>query len=397
MDSICSVDLGRCLIMTEKILIVDDEAFIIDSLRRELGSIYKIETAMSGAEGLDKLTGSGPFAVVLSDYRMPKMDGVQFLTKVMEIAPETVRMMLTGNSDLNTAIDAVNRGHIFRFMTKPCAYSVLTASLDTGLRQYRLAMAEKDLLEKTLVETVNMLTDLLSIVNPAAYGKTLRIRQYVSHICRELKLEESWQYEMAASVSQLGWVIFPPDMIERMSHGQPPMGSDKLMFSKHPFVTKKLLNRIPRLELVARIVEGQESPKEFLRLDKLAGNQYMVDLGSHILRVCLDYDALIEKKLTHQQAMQQMIASKQKYQPDILNALSSMHIFMPVIPDKEPELVKVEDLESDMILVESVKDKQGTVLAEKGALVTRPLMVKLISMNTQIPGSVIEPFRVVRY
>ena len=268
--------------------------------------------------------------------------------------------------------------------------------MDAGLTQYRLQHAEKELLEKTLLKTVSMLTVLLSMLNPRAYGKTLRLRQYVSHICRELKPEGAWQYEMAASVSQLGWIIFPPEMLERLSNGCQLSPADRMMFSKHPFVTKKLLNRIPRLELVARVVERQESPREFLNLEKANGNDYVVDFGSHILRVCLDYDALIEHNHNHQQAIEEMITHKEKYMPDVLSALSSQHQLKLEIPDFAPEEIKVEALETNMVLVDGISDSCGRLLVEGGTWVTRPLMVKLITMQAQTPGVVIEPIRVKR-
>jgi DNA-binding NtrC family response regulator len=96
--------------MNEKILLVDDEVLLLDSLRRELSSKYKIDTAESGSEGLERISNNGPYAVIVSDFRMPKMDGIKFLTQAMDLAPNSVRMILTGNADLPTAIDAINKG-----------------------------------------------------------------------------------------------------------------------------------------------------------------------------------------------------------------------------------------------------------------------------------------------
>jgi DNA-binding NtrC family response regulator len=193
--------------MSDRILFVDDEPLLLESLKRELSFKFAIDTAQSGSEGLQKIAASGPYAVVVADYRMPRMSGIQFLAQVMTAAPDTVRIMLSGNADLQAAIDAVNEGQIFRFLTKPCDAAILTRILEAGLKQYHLVTAEKELLEKTLVESINMLTDVLGIVNPKAYGKSLRIRQLVHYICRRIKPAGAWQYEMAAALSQLGWII----------------------------------------------------------------------------------------------------------------------------------------------------------------------------------------------
>ena len=136
------------MMLSEKILLVDDEPAVLDGLRR-LQHGMKIETAVGGERGLEMLQSNGPFAVVVSDMCMPLMNGVQFLAKVKALAPSTVRMMLTGYADLDTAIAAVNEGSIFRFLTKPCRKETFEKAINDALAQYRSATAERNLLEKT--------------------------------------------------------------------------------------------------------------------------------------------------------------------------------------------------------------------------------------------------------
>jgi DNA-binding NtrC family response regulator len=93
----------------DKVLVVDDEVNILDSYRRSLKNVVEIETAISGKEALEVMDAKGSFAVVVSDMQMPGMNGVEFLAKAKCRAPDTVRMMLTGNADQQTAIDAVTR------------------------------------------------------------------------------------------------------------------------------------------------------------------------------------------------------------------------------------------------------------------------------------------------
>jgi len=94
--------------MTDTILCVDDEANILEGLKRHLHKRFVLETALSGAAGLELLDRQGPFAVVVSDMRMPGMNGAQFLALVRERAPDSVRIILTGQADLEAAIAAVN-------------------------------------------------------------------------------------------------------------------------------------------------------------------------------------------------------------------------------------------------------------------------------------------------
>ena len=111
--------------MSDKILFVHDEPPVLDGYKRMLSREFEVDTAIGGEQGLAAIHEHGPYSIVISDMRMPMMSGAQFLAKVRQTAPETVRMLLTGYTDLNAAMEAVNEGHIFRFLTKPCDKEVL--------------------------------------------------------------------------------------------------------------------------------------------------------------------------------------------------------------------------------------------------------------------------------
>ena len=134
--------------MPEKILLVDDEPNVLRASERLLHNRFETDAAVGGIEALTAIRTKGPYAVVLSDMRMPQMDGLELLTRVKHLAPDTIRIMLTGYADVKTALTAVNEGNIFRFLTKPCDKQTLIAALTAGLTQYRLVTSEKDLLEK---------------------------------------------------------------------------------------------------------------------------------------------------------------------------------------------------------------------------------------------------------
>ncbi len=123
--------------MKDKILLVDDDAMVLSGLKRQLRSQFQIETALSGKEALKIIDEKGPFAVVVSDYFMPGMNGIDFLCKVKKIDPHTVRMMLTGSADMSTAIQAVNEGSIFQFHPKPCPAKTLGQAIKSGIDKYR--------------------------------------------------------------------------------------------------------------------------------------------------------------------------------------------------------------------------------------------------------------------
>ncbi|MFN2354083.1 MAG: response regulator, partial [Desulfopila sp.] len=205
--------------MTEKILFVDDEPHVLDSMRRQLRKRFQVITAPSGTEALEKIKHEGPIAVVVSDMRMPEMDGIELLSLIKELSPDTVRLMLTGNADQETAMEAVNKGQIFRFLTKPCPVSMLAPSLALALRQHRLITAEKELLDKTLKGSIKVLSDLLSFSKPAAFSAGVRIRSLVLEIAQKIDYKNSWQLEIAALMSQIGCITLPGEIMDTMDDG----------------------------------------------------------------------------------------------------------------------------------------------------------------------------------
>ncbi|MBP2228857.1 signal transduction histidine kinase [Azospirillum agricola] len=132
----------------EKILLVDDDPNVLSGYRRHLGRRYTLLTALGGQEALALLDGEPDVAVIIADMRMPGMNGVQFLTECARRHGDAVRVMLTGNADQDTAVQAVNRGHVFRFLNKPAPIEDVIEAVEAGLRQHRLHRAERELVRQ---------------------------------------------------------------------------------------------------------------------------------------------------------------------------------------------------------------------------------------------------------
>ena len=169
-----------------EVLCVDDEPQVLEGLRMHLKEYYKVHLATSGPEGLEKLLNHKNIAVILSDMRMPEMDGAKFLNAARTAAPEAVRMLLTGYADIQSAIAAVNEGQIFRFISKPCPPDQLLSVFEAAVTQHRLIVAEKVLLQRTLLGCVESMVKVLSLTKPAAFGRALRLRSKVHGIVRHL-------------------------------------------------------------------------------------------------------------------------------------------------------------------------------------------------------------------
>jgi len=110
---------------------------ILDALKRQLHSRFEVTTATGGTEAMRFVMSQAPYAVVVSDLRMPGMDGVTLLYLIRQAAPDTVRVLLTGKADVESASSAVNQGNIFRFLLKPCPSGVLLRALEAAVEQYR--------------------------------------------------------------------------------------------------------------------------------------------------------------------------------------------------------------------------------------------------------------------
>ena len=240
--------------MADKILFVDDEPAVLDGYQRMLHREFEVDTAEGGEQGLAAIHERGPYSVVVSDMRMPGMNGAQFLSQVRHSAPDTVRMLLTGFADVDAAVEAVNQGNIFRFLTKPCKKDVIAKAITAGLLQYRLVAAEKELLENTLMGSIKVLTDVLSAVSPEAFGRSMRITRCVRHMVGKFGLPSPWRFEAAAMLSQLGCLTLGPEVMQAAYAGTELSPEDQARFVGHPQVARDLLASIPRLEPIAWMI-----------------------------------------------------------------------------------------------------------------------------------------------
>jgi response regulator RpfG family c-di-GMP phosphodiesterase len=376
--------------MNEKILCVDDDFNILQAYKRILHKDFAIEIAEDGQSGLDAVRARGPFAVVVSDLRMPGMDGIQFLAAVRECATDSVRIMLTGRADLSTAIAAVNEGNIFRFLTKPCSSEMLSKALHAALEQHRLITAERLLLKKTLLGSVQVLTETLSLVNPTAFSRASRIKGYVKHIATQLRLPNAWQFELAALLSQIGCVTLPPEVLDKVYTGQPLSPDEQEMFTAHPKIASDLLAKIPRLESVAHMIAGQQIPPP---IDRMRADEPMqkdpIALGAHMLKVALDLDRLVASGASAKAAIAAMRERPDHYLPSFLDALDNIEV------DQAPKVMKtvwVRELTPFMTLDEDIRAKSGSLLLAKGHQLTPSIIERL--RNFARTAGVVEPFRV---
>lgn len=363
--------------MSERILYVDDDENILAAYKRVLRGRFEVETALGGEEGLEKIVAAstgGGFAVVISDMRMPGMDGVTFLAAVRETTPDTVRMMLTGNADLQTSIDAVNEGHIFRFLTKPCPKEVLIKSVAAALEQHRMIIAERQLLEETLNGSIKVMTDILSLVSPMAFGRASRVRRFVRHIAEALGLANVWQIEVAAMLSQVGCVSIPDETLKRIYAGQQLTDEEQQTFASHADVGGRLIVNIPRLEEAGHMIARQQEPFSWDRSGQAPRDRDPVAVGGHVLKVALDFDSMLAGGLDGDSALEALRTHSTVYDGDIVEALATMKVRPP---EHSLQAVNVRELDTMMILDQDVRARNGSLLVTRGQEVTLAVLEHL--------------------
>ncbi|HXJ10895.1 MAG TPA: HD domain-containing phosphohydrolase [Candidatus Limnocylindrales bacterium] len=367
---------------------MDDEPNVLQALERQLRKQFEISTAEGPVQGLEAIEKGGPFAVIVSDLRMPIMNGIQFLAKVKEASPNTIRIILSGQGDFAAVIQAVNEGSIFRFLTKPCATEQLAITLTAALEQYRLVQAERELLEHTLSGCIELLSEILSFTNPSAFSRSHRIRRYVRHMAGQLGLPDPWQYEVAAMLSQIGCVTISPDVLERAYSGVQLSKSEADAFASQYEVAGKLLARIPRLEQVARIVGAQQKAmtQPVAAKTEILG---CVDIGVELLQIASEFDQGLVRGLTRETALSE-IRVRREHNLDLIATLQAAEV-----PDfgTQARLVGVHELRCGMVINGEVRAKNGLLLFAKGQEVTEALIERL--KNFAMSSGVVQPFSVI--
>ncbi|WP_232286170.1 HD domain-containing phosphohydrolase [Solidesulfovibrio carbinoliphilus] len=342
--------------VNNRVLFIDDDERILAGFRRNLHGSFEVDTAVGPEAGLAKVRESPAYAVVVSDLRMPGMDGVAVLSKVREMRPETVRVMLTGFADLEAAIGAVNEGNIFRFLTKPCETSYLVGALTAAVEQYRLVMAERELLEGTLRGSLRMLSEVLSLLRPEIYGRISRIAPYVRPLSRLCGDPSPWQTEAAAMLCQMGFIILPDAVISRVERGRTLSAEDAATYRQHAEVAAKLVANIPRMGGVAKAIAYQEKNFDGTGFPQDAVRGKELPVGARILRVLLDFDRLVSAGAAKAEAYKTIKQGAGLYDPDVVVAFGEVlgeegkYVIVPVA---------VKSLRDNMILAEDMFVTRG--------------------------------------
>lgn len=357
-----------------KVLMIDDEVKVLFGLRRLLRHFCDLATAESGGEGLRLMDERGPFHVVFTDMRMPEMDGVEFLQAAQRKHPDTVYVMLTGNADQKTAIDAINKGQIFRFINKPCPADALEHLIVEAGRRYEVQRAEKALFRETLQGSVRLLIDTIMISHPALGRASELIAKDVDVMRETLGLVPDWRLPLAASLSLLGCsVSLSEDEVGQLSDEQLATGAE---------VGARLLRRIPRLEEVAETVGRQRESGGMSEAYAANRASARVETGARLLRFVVDLHRETEAcGGKRDMALRQLERRRGEYDQRLIRAAKGAMDRMTRQYESKACRVRVRvplrRLDPGMQLAEDVDTEEGKLLLREGQVLTAVTVERL--------------------
>ncbi len=382
--------------MAERVLLVDDDPNLLSALQRQLRKQFDLTCAEGGAMALQAVADAGekrqPFAVVVCDMRMPGMDGIEVLSRIRTLAPETVRLMLTGNADQQTAIDAINRGSIFRFFTKPCPAEDLAVGIQAGIDQHHLITAERELLESTLAGSIKVLADVVAMNDPVAYGLATRLREWVRLLSVEFKLPRSWQLDMAAMLLPIGQVSIPPELVAKKRRGEALTGAEEALFIRAPEAGRNLIANIPRMSKVAELIwlqdrgyDGSGFPAEGPK-----GNDIPFD--ARLLKILKDLAESCPSGILDPTAFAQLDRNRTQYDLTLLSKVRSC--LMSLLGSTQPVEVEVpvSTLRTGNLVLSDIRLTNGHLILSANTMLSAAQVERLRALGKIY--SFVEPVRV---
>ncbi|MBL7004760.1 MAG: response regulator [Gammaproteobacteria bacterium] len=363
-----------------RVLLVDDELNILNGYKRSLRKKFDVITALGGEEALSLIEINGEFPLIISDMRMPNMDGIQLLNTVKNKYPNTIRVMLTGNADQQTAMNAINEGEIYRFHTKPCSPDLLSKTIEDALELYRLKNLEKDLLKNTLRGAISALTEVLSLTSPEAFGRTIRITNLTVAIAKTIGMKDVWFLESLALLSQIGCVVLPDNMLSKLYNNKPLNEEEKQIFEMHPAMGSDIISKIPRMESMAKAIQYQMKNFDGSGIPANDVKGKNIPPGARILHLVIDFDNQVSGGKTEQQAYEFLKQKIHLYDPQVFKSLRTI---LSTQEDIEVHKITATQLRVGMKIIRNIETENGTLIINRGHEVTPALLDRITVFSWQ--------------
>jgi response regulator RpfG family c-di-GMP phosphodiesterase len=367
-----------------RILFVDDEFNVLAAIKRQLHSFSDVELARGGEEALSRLKAHPEqYGAIVSDLKMPGVDGVRLLAQARSVAPDAVRIILTGALDSRQALSAINDAAVFRVLIKPCEPQVLVRALTDALDHHRTSVRQRETAELTSSGMIALLNDLLATLHPLALERGERLQRLARHVIQALHMDEAWLLETAARMSQVGFIALPQQIIEKTATGTQLTPTERARLDGHYEVGARLLGHLPRLAPAGMMLAGQGA------LSSRSGADDIISIGTRLLRVVNAYDTLLASGLPTSDVITRLEADPASYPPAMVSALGTL--------GEAPSggvawVVVARDLKVGMVFEEDFRSKDNVLLASRGQEVTAALIGRIGTFRDTV--GVVEPVRV---
>lgn len=400
------------------ILLVDDEENILNALNRVLRKEgYRILTAPSGQDGLS-IIGKEKTTLVLSDHRMPGMDGVEFLSEVRKRSPDTVRMMLTGYADMQAIVAAINRGEVYRFITKPWNDEEIKLILRDAIRQYELVQENRELqeltrrqnlilkdlntnleqkvsertrevemlfkeLEQNFFDFVRVFMGLMELKSPYLGGHAKRVAALSRKLAEKIGLpsEEVLNIEVASLLQDIGTLGFPERMLKKRESELDTV--EKALLQQHPALGQSALQHIRKLSPVCLLIRHHHERYDgYGYPDNLGGEK--IPIGSRIIAITDSFDTLVNpwegyERYSVDRALYVLEKeSGDKFDPVLVNRfIELLHEVRHEGIEADVIEIDIAELKEGMVLASDIRTKRGLLLMASGEVV-QPLHIAKI-------------------
>jgi len=351
------------------VMIVDDNPAnlkLLEDMLREYG--YEVRSFPRGRLALAAAEQHPPDLILL-DVDMPEMNGYQVCEQLHSI-PRLMGVPVIFLSALNATEDKIKgfRAGGVDYISKPFVFEDVQARVETHLKLRRAQQAEHDLLEKTLGGAVRTLWELVQLTSPALALRSYALRDIVLWMTRRMELPGPWQYELAATLCLVGCIALPEEVFEKAYLGKHLSAEEARMFHAHPARAARLLSNIPRLEVVAEIIRGQQAPEA----RPFAGEQ--AAQGARMLHLAVELDRRIYRGADFASALTELRASN-RFDAPLLDALAG---YTSTRADYEIQKLPLNKIEDGMALERDVLSKDGKLLILKeGTVLTETWIERL--------------------
>jgi CheY-like chemotaxis protein len=355
------------------VMIVDDNPAnlkLLDDMLRQHG--YEVQAFPRGRLALAAAAQEPPDLILL-DINMPEMNGYE-VCEHLKSSARLADIPVIFLSALNAVEDKVKgfASGAVDYISKPFQFEEVQVRVQTHLRLRRAQQAEHDLLEQTLGGAVGTLWGLVQLISPTLTSRSDAVREIVLRMTKRLGFENSWQYELAATLCFLGCIALPDDVFDRGYRGQTLSPDEERMFRAHPQSAARLLAKIPRMEVVAEIVRRQQNPKaKEPGPEPPASEQAM--LGAHVIHLALELDRRIYRGMPSETALVEL-GFGGRFDAGMLNALEG---YSPAGVEFEVRQLSLRELRPGMILDRSISGAGGLLILKVGTVLTQTWIERL--------------------